>query len=215
MKIISLEGNIASGKSTFLQYLEEHYKDHPDIVFVQEPVAKWSDIKDREGNTMLSKFYSNQEHYAFSFQMMAYISRLSILRQIVRESTNPNLIIITERSLFTDKYIFAKMLYDQGKIEHVNYQIYLNWFHEFADDFPIDHCIYIKTDPEVCHRRVNKRSREGENVIPVEYLQNCQRYHDDYIKTFQSIIELDGNVDIYQNKDVVQTWIDSVHHLTL
>ena len=39
---------------------------------------------------------------------------------------NPDAIFITERSLFTDKYIFAKMLYDQGKIEDVNYQIYLN-----------------------------------------------------------------------------------------
>ena len=47
---------------------------------------------------------------------------------------NPNAIIICERSVFTDKEVFAKMLYDDGKIEEVNYQIYLKWFDEFIND---------------------------------------------------------------------------------
>ena len=63
----------------------------------------------------IEKFYKDQQKYAFSFQMMAYISRLALLRRVIRE--NPNAIIITERSVFTDKEVFAKMLYDEGKIE--------------------------------------------------------------------------------------------------
>jgi hypothetical protein len=60
--------------------------------------------------------------------MMAFISRLSILKKTMKE--NKNCIIITERSLFTDKFVFAQMLFDKGKIEDVNFKIYLEWFNE-------------------------------------------------------------------------------------
>ena len=143
-KIISIEGNIGSGKSTLLENLRKYYNDNTCVIFVKEPVDDWEKIKDKQGNTMLKKFYADQDKYSFAFQMMAYISRLTILRDTVKkikEKTNKHntqqYIIITERSLFTDKYVFAKMLYDQGKIEDVCYQIYLKWFDEFAKDFPI------------------------------------------------------------------------------
>ena len=48
---------------------------------------------------------------------------------------NPHCIFITERCLYTDKHVFAKMLYDDGKIESVNYAIYNKWFDTFIDDF--------------------------------------------------------------------------------
>jgi len=67
---------------------------------------------------------------------------------------NKDSIIITERSLLTDKHVFAKMLYDNGKIEYVNYQIYLKWFDTFSKDFPIEKVIYVKTSPEICHTRI-------------------------------------------------------------
>ena len=57
---------------------------------------------------------------------MAYISRLAILKKAVDE--NPGAIIVTERSLYTDRYVFAKMLYDSGNIEEVDYLIYMKWF---------------------------------------------------------------------------------------
>ena len=67
---------------------------------------------------------------------------------------NKNVVIITERSLYTDKMVFAKMLYDTGKIEHLNYQIYLNWFDTFASEFPINKIVYVQTKPEICHERI-------------------------------------------------------------
>ena len=134
--LISIEGNIGSGKSTLLSNLEEYYKNDDRIVFLKEPVDAWERIKDENGITILEKFYDNQEKYSFPFQMMAYISRLKVLRDAVRDislkSSNQTKIIITERSLFTDKMVFAKMLYDSGKIEYINYQIYLSWFDAFS-----------------------------------------------------------------------------------
>ena len=115
--IISIEGNIGSGKSTLMAELKLMYADTPDVIFLQEPVDEWNTICDEEGRTMLEKFYANQTKYSFSFQMMAYISRLAVIRTAIRN--NPGCIFISERCLHTDKHVFAKMLYDDNKIESV------------------------------------------------------------------------------------------------
>jgi deoxyadenosine/deoxycytidine kinase len=224
-KIVSIEGNIGSGKSTLLERLRNEYKDNQYVRFLREPVDEWEKIKDKDGNTMLQKFYANQEEYSFAFQMMAYISRLAIIRDTVRDiinisaNTNTNgkkFIIITERSLYTDKYVFAKMLYDQGKIEDVKYQIYLNWFDEFAKDFPVNDVIHVNTDPSKCYERIHKRARVGEEVIPLAYLDSCHKYHNEFldetvggVKTNKLI--LDGNQDIFLKTDIVDEWIASIN----
>lgn len=189
--IYSIEGNIGSGKSTFVNVLKNYYKDNENLVFLQEPVDIWQTIKDNSGETILSKFYKDQKKYAFSFQMMAYISRISILKECIRK--NPNKIIISERCVLTDKNVFAKMLYDSGNIEEVDYQIYLKWFDEFIEDIPMTGLIYIRTKPEVSYERILKRAREGEQ-IQLSYLENCHNYHEEWI--LHSNIEtkiLDGN----------------------
>ena len=210
-QIISIEGNIGSGKSTLLSYLQKEFKDDKNIIFLTEPVDEWNKIVDEHGTTMLQKFYENQEKYSFPFQMLAFISRLSLLKNTI--IANPNAIIITERSLYTDKMVFAKMLYDSGKIEYINYQIYLNWFNTFADDFIINKIIYVKVLPEICFNRINIRSRAGEDNIPIEYLTNCHEYHENMIKTMidtnicNKQLVLDGNVNIYKNDEYLHSWI--------
>ena len=224
-KIVSIEGNIGSGKSTLLENLRNHYKDDTHVIFLKEPVDDWDKIKDSQGNTMLKKFYADQEKYSFAFQMMAYISRLTILRdtikEIVSENNNKQYIIITERSLYTDKQVFAKMLHDQGKIEDVCYQIYLKWFEEFAKDFPINYSVYVKTDPTNCYNRIHKRSRDGEEVIPLAYLQDCHTYHEAFLDKNENENEntkplvLDGNIDIYENKNIMDNWLNKINEFVL
>jgi deoxyadenosine/deoxycytidine kinase len=211
LKIVSIEGNIGSGKSTLLENLKNHYKDDPKVVFLKEPVDEWDKIRDKDGHTMLTKFYENQEKYSFSFQMMAYISRLKILRDTIKLYRENDVTIITERSLFTDKYVFAKMLYDQGKIEDVCYQIYLNWFDEFAQDFPVTHTVYVNAEPQNCYERIHVRARKGEELIPISYLQDCHNYHEDFIRNVKSaVLVLNGNNDIYKNEKIVEEWINDI-----
>ena len=213
--IISIEGNIGSGKSTLLEKLIKKYSvsNPKKIIFLKEPVDEWEKIKDENGCTMLEKFYSNQEKYSFPFQMMAYISRLALLKKTIEE--NRNAIIITERSLSTDRHVFAKMLYDNGKIEHVNYQIYLNWFDTFSNDFHIETIIYVKTSPEICHKRILKRSRIGEDVIPLEYLQSCNHYHDTMISLYEDtrVLLIDGNIDIHSDPEILESWLDRIDEI--
>ena len=210
-KVISIEGNIGSGKSTLLSHLKQSLseKNVPEIIFLQEPVDEWENIKDEQGNTMIQKFYGDQTKYSFSFQMMAYISRLALLKKSIEE--NPNAIVITERSLFTDKFVFAKMLYDSKKMESVEYQIYLKWFDNFVNDFPINCTIYVKTDPDMCHARIARRSRSGESTISLDYLNDCHKYHESMMQVHASkshnILELNGNLEISDMKDA---WVKTI-----
>ena len=194
VRIISIEGNIGSGKSTLVQSLKSYnnsIKNKSKIHFLQEPVNEWTNIQDKNGINIIEKYYSDQYKYSFSFQIMAYISRLSSLKKAINENYD---IIITERSLLTDKMVFAQMLYDSGKMEHINYVIYNKWFDEFISDIPNIEYIYIKTTPEIAYERIIKRNRLGENISK-EYLCECSNYHDNWLNNNYTI---DGNLDVIQ-----------------
>jgi deoxyadenosine/deoxycytidine kinase len=206
--IFSIEGNIGSGKSTFVDKMEKtlHTIRGYKIIYLQEPVDVWKTICDKDGKNIIEKYYDNNKKYAFSFQMMAYISRLTKLKDILKN--NNNSIIITERSLYTDKFVFCKMLYDDEKIEEVNYTIYLKWFDYFIQDISISNIIYINTSPIICSNRIKQRGRKGEN-IPLEYLQKCHDYHEEFCNNDEfNVLFLDGNIDI--NNSDYNDWIDIV-----
>jgi deoxyadenosine/deoxycytidine kinase len=210
--IISIEGNIGSGKSTLFEKLKIYFANNKNIIFVREPVDIWESIQDENGTTILEKFYQDQIKYSFSFQIMAYISRINLLKETIKQ--HPGVTIITERSLYTDKMVFAKMLYDTHKIEYINYQIYLNLFDTFKNDFNVDNIIYIKTDPDVCYNRILKRARNGENNISLDYLQLCDTYHNNMVDILEcDKIVLNGNVDIYENVSQLNDWICQIHQI--
>ena len=164
-------------------------------------------IKDNNGEDILSKFYRDQHKYGFSFQMMAYISRISILKKLVKE--NPNSIIFTERSVYTDKKVFAQMLYDQGKIEQIDFIIYNKWFEHFLDEIDITGVIYIKTDPVNCFERIIKRNRKGE-TIPLEYLQMCHNYHEKWLDEQSNVQRFDGNFNLNEDIDSYSYMINNI-----
>lgn len=215
--MVSFDGNIGSGKSTMMKNAQKYYKNHANVIFAEEPTEKWRLIKDKNGTEMLKLFYQDQEKHAFKFQIMAFVSRLAGLREIVRANSGKDIIIITERSLHTDKEIFAMMLYDQGKMSDVEYQIYMSLFDEFASEFEVNKVIYVKTDPIKCHERIHLRAREGEDLIPLAYLEECHKYHEQFLKLdrglFKEQLVLDGNQDIYQNVTLADDWMRQIDAL--
>jgi deoxycitidine kinase/deoxyguanosine kinase len=214
--IVTIEGNIGSGKSTLLQELKNHFKDNKQILFLDEPVQDWETVVDENGTTMLKLFYENQDKHAFAFQMMAYISRLAILKNAVHN--NHDCIIITERCLYTDKMVFAKMLYESKSISLENYTIYTKWFNTFIVDYPINKVIYVNTHPSICYNRISQRAREGESTIPLEYLTNCHIYHENMLNTnnedcfCKKQIVLNGNIDIFKNTEELSSWIFRIEY---
>ena len=205
--IISFDGNIGSGKSSAMQYFKENFEKfcnlkshHYKVCFLDEPVEQWENIIDVEdGKNAIQKFYENNEKYAFPFQMMAYISRLSIFKKAFENDYD---IIFTERSMFTDKNVFAKMLYDNKTMNIIEYKIYLKWFDEFLDTINTIKTVYIRTSPEICEKRVLKRARLGEN-IPLKYLKDCHHYHDKWLNEPQKIEE--GNVLVIDGNEETNT----------
>jgi deoxyadenosine/deoxycytidine kinase len=195
-----VDGNIGSGKSTKVQDLKRFYeqKGRKDILFIQEPVDTWDSVVDKDGTPILVNYYKDNKRFAFRLQMLAYISRLKLLRDAIKQGYK---YIITERCVATDRNVFSKMLYDKGDIEQDEYIIYNKWFEEFITDVPIGAIVYIKANPDVCLERVNVRAREGEN-IPIEYLQECSKYHDEWIdKENVPKLVIDANRDFNQNPE--------------
>jgi deoxyadenosine/deoxycytidine kinase len=206
--IFTIEGNIGSGKSTLVKMLKNNLTNIKEnsIIYLPEPVKVWESIKDIDGKNAIEKYYENPEKYAFSFQMMAYISRIHQLREALKNTDN--LIIICERSVFTDKEIFAKMLYDTKKICNIEYNIYCKWFYEFVTDIPVKGLIYVKTTPEICEKRVIKRNRKGEQ-ISIDYLKTCHIYHENWINNEDlPVLGLNGD-DEFIDK-LPDTWIKTI-----
>lgn len=215
--IIAIEGNIGSGKSTILEKLQDFMKDNNRIVFLKEPVDIWESIKDTNtGENILQKFYKDQDKYAFPFQVMAYASRLSMIRNTIKNSTEID-IIICERSLAADKHIFAKMLYDDGKIDDISYQIYNKFYNMFEDEFKLDGIVYIDADAEICSERIKKRSRKGESGISLEYLQKCKSYHHEWLThTKTNVLNINANVNVRYNisdpNDLGSEWLYKIRN---
>ena len=211
--IVSIEGNIGSGKSTLIQKLQQHNHNSQKL-FLDEPVKEWMDIQDEDGEDILSKFYADQQTFSFPFQMMAYISRLNKLKNAMKQDKD---VIFTERSLTTDKHVFAKMLYDDGKMNTFEYQIYNKWFDAFNKETEITHIVYVNTDPLVCHERIEKRSRKGENNISKEYLTSCHSYHDEMIHLMKGknipVLVLDGNQNVF-DESTLQSWMYKINKFT-
>lgn len=211
MSIISIEGNIGSGKSTFVGKLKEYYKDNRKVVFLDEPVDDWLKIRDENNDTILTNFYRDTDKYAFSFQMLAYITRLNILKKAQRD--NPGCILISERSVYTDCNVFEKMLYDDKKLNMLEHKIYHEWFSSFLDGYKLGHIFYVRTEPDKCHERVLKRKREGED-IKLEYLENCHNYHEKWVNELENKTVLDGNMD-REEGDEYEDWKSKIDEYIL
>jgi len=189
------------------------------ICFLAEPVDEWNEIVDGNNVTILEKFYAEPGKYAFSFQMMAYITRLKQLRKALSENYD---IIITERCVHTDKEVFARMLYDDNKIGEIEYSIYNTWFKHFLEEIPTISVIYIRTAPAIAHNRVIKRARQGE-FISLEYLTECHNYHEKWLTKAiteadthentivnKNLLVLNGDVNHIENPEILNQWLRKI-----
>jgi deoxycitidine kinase/deoxyguanosine kinase len=216
--ILSVEGNIGSGKSSILNFLEINNKDN-DIVFLKEPVDKWSNVKDENGITILENFYSDANKHAFMFQIMAFATRMQILKDTIEQ--NPRVkIIICERSILADKNVFASMLHDDNLIDKMGITIYNTMADNYFKDFPLNGVIYIDAEPDICSSRIKKRSRDGESNIELEYLKKCKDYHDKWLFNYRkysrgppettsdtTLLHIKTNEDSnFDNSDISKNW---------
>ena len=193
IRLVSIEGNIGAGKSTLIQKLQEKYKDRSDILFIQEPIDIWNTIKDNTGKNILQYFYENLGKYAFAFQIMAYTTRLNLIKETIRNASKKVKVIVMERSLEADSNIFAKMLFEDGVMNTIEYQIYNLMGKDNWNDYGVDGIIWLRTDPDESYSRIQHRNREGEQGINLEYLRKCHQYHLEWLSADMGFVCDIGN----------------------
>jgi deoxycitidine kinase/deoxyguanosine kinase len=176
-RIISLDGNIGAGKSTLLEKIGTAF---PHIKVVHEPVDTWTKLKNADNRNLLELFYEDKKRWAYTFQNAAILSRLKMLKEAVKEAL-PGQIIITERSVLTDRFVFAQMLKDKGEIDPLEWDLYEMWYNTFSTDLPMTGIIYITTGVSTSSDRIKKRGRGGEGSIPDAYLTDLATQHEQWI----------------------------------
>lgn len=208
--IISIEGNTGSGKSTLINHIEENFKiaNINNIHFLKEKVDVWESIKDKKNINILEHYYINKGKWSFSFQLLALITKLESIKELIKKH-GENIIIICERSFQADREIFVKMHNKDRFINDIELQIYDRYLQNVLEDFKVDGSIYLKTDPIICYSRIKKRKRKGENIINIDYLIKCKKYYDSYFnKTSLTTLSLkndNNNIeDITFKREIIE-----------
>lgn len=220
--LVSVEGNIGSGKSVVMDALKQRFKHNPRVLFLEEPVNEWAQICDEHGTDILTKFYNDKEAYAFEFQMVAFISRVeSFKRALALTKLEPthHFVLITERTIYTDCLVFAQMLRDLNKMTYMQHCIYLKWFKACSEDMPLHKIVYIKTTPTICEQRIHTRLRPGESAIELPYLTQCESYHTHLMDTIHTLLNdthpeklvLNGDTDMKSDDvNIIETHVSHI-----
>lgn len=170
--LISIGGLIGVGKSTVLDILKETLESD-NFIFLNEPVDEWQSIKDSSGVNALQHFYNDPKKYAMSFQILAFITRLVQLQEALETYDELEPVIITERSLEEDRFIFAEHLHDTGLISDIDFKIYEYWFN--TQKILPDLQFFLKASPDKCLDRIIKRGRPEEREMDLRYLEALEK----------------------------------------
>lgn len=169
-KLIFVEGNIGTGKTTFLKNISS---DYYKIQVLFEPVDEW--IK----SGMLGKFYENPEKYNLMFQVYCLFTRMKQYEKI--DSTADYVFI--ERSILCDCNVFAKMCLSGNTKKYYaylsiynQYLLLINEIYNYRNYF-----IYLKKDPIDCLNQVKERGRFEESGITIEYLTELHEHHENWL----------------------------------
>ncbi|KAL6081489.1 hypothetical protein STEG23_003441, partial [Scotinomys teguina] len=196
IKKISIEGNIAAGKSTFVNILKQVCEDWE---VVPEPVARWCNVQNtqdefeelttsqKSGGNVLQMMYEKPERWSFTFQSYACLSRiraqLASLNGKLKDAEKP--VLFFERSVYSDRYIFASNLYESDCMNETEWTIYQDWHDwmnsQFGQSLELDGIIYLRATPEKCLNRIYLRGRNEEQGIPLEYLEKLHYKHESWL----------------------------------
>ncbi len=141
-RFISIEGNIGSGKSTILKIIRENF---PELTILDEPLSEWQNVGDKKDINLLGLYYQDPARWGFTFQIYAFMSRLTKWTEYSKLSGGG--IRISERSLLSDRYIFASIMRDSNILDEAEHEIYLNFYDNLVkmnDIVDLHGVIYIR-----------------------------------------------------------------------
>jgi deoxyadenosine/deoxycytidine kinase len=163
--IISINGNIACGKSTLLKALKE--KGH-NVVLEGYDRGKWGDV--------LNMYYKNPKPYGYLFQTVVIAEMKETYESIREESkfigTSSDDIVFVERA-HVDCLAFAQLVHANGHMTNTEYETFKKLYDSLLEQ--PDCIITLNLEAEVCFERCKARARACESGITLEYLKGVQR----------------------------------------
>jgi len=201
---VLVEGNIGSGKSTFLEHFNKFQKE---VDVLTEPVSKWQDVK---GHNLLQLMYDDPSRWSLTFQ--SYV-QLTMMELHVKKTEKR--VKMIERSLFSARRCFVENLYRSGKMPSSEYSVLLEWYSFLRSatdlDKSVDLIVYLRTTPEIAWQRVKARARSEEKVIPIEYLRELHDLHESWLLNGEAgdtkdlpapVLVIDANQDMADVPDI-------------
>ena len=186
---IAIAGNIGSGKTTLTRLLSKHFGWKPHFEEV-------------DNNPYLESFYEDMKRWSFNLQIYFLNSRFRQVMEIRKSGEN----IIQDRTIYEDAYIFAANLYDMGLMETRDYENYQALF-ELMSSFlqAPDLLIYLRASVPTLVRQIQKRNRDYEQSIRLDYLKALNKRYENWIANYNKgkllIIESD-NIDLEKPEDL-------------
>jgi deoxyadenosine/deoxycytidine kinase len=196
MPIITIDGNIGSGKTSILNHLHFNYNIYVDL----EPIDKWKPF--------LDNIYNNKKNY-FNFQIRVWLDR----SWIQEKDGNPN--IIMERSPFFINRTFNKYIYENNLITSQEHNIITELYKKSNIIWKSNYFIYLRSSPEKCLERILLRGRENELDISIDYLRYIHHLHE---QTYEKAIHKGYNIIVVdvENKtleEITTTIISYIHNI--
>jgi deoxyadenosine/deoxycytidine kinase len=176
---IAIAGNIGSGKTTLTGLLAKHYGWSPHF-------------ENADNNPYLNDFYHDMQRWSFNLQVYFLNTRFSQVLEL-RNSGNT---VIQDRTLYEDAEIFAPNLHEMGLMSTRDFKNYHSLFDLISKLIqPPDLVIYLRaTTPTLVHQ-IQKRGREYENTIRIDYLEQLNQRYEAWFSRYSIGNKLIINVD--------------------
>ncbi|HET7000150.1 MAG TPA: deoxynucleoside kinase [Puia sp.] len=180
-KHIAVAGNIGAGKTTLTELLSKHYKWIPQF-------------EDVDHNPYLNDFYDDMPRWSFNLQVYFLNSRLNQLLEIYTGTET----VIQDRTIYEDAHIFAPNLHDMGLMSKRDYNNYFQFFQTLKRMVqPPDLMIYLQASVPTLVGQIQKRGREYEENIRLDYLKRLNDLYNKWIDGYKEgsllVIDVDKN----------------------
>lgn len=194
---IAIAGNIGSGKTTLTTLLSKHYGWKPEF-------------EDVDDNPYLNDFYKDMQRWSFNLQIYFLNSRFGQVQEIHKNNKD----VIQDRTMYEDAHIFAPNLHAMGLMSTRDFENYQSLFELMNTFIPAPNLlIYLRSSVSNLVEQIQKRGRDYENSIRIDYLSRLNERYEAWISSYDRgkllIIDVDG-MDFQQNKEDLGTIIDKI-----